>query len=437
MTDAISDYKGSAEYKTAIDADLYYRHLNPTIMRVQKWIYNHLGKKVPDIYSANNKIPSRLYFYFITQAVQYLLGNGVSFGSDETKEKLGDNFDYIMQEAAKNAQNGGVAYIFWNLDHVETFSAMEFVPLYDEESGYLKAGIRWWQLTPEKPLRMTLYELNGYTEYMQKKGEPITVLQEKKTYIQKVESSEVGGTVISDGGNYADFPIVPLYNINKQSELVGGRETLDAYDLMASALINNIDDANIIYWVIKNAGGMTDEDDQRFIQRLKTMHVAHTEGDEQVDPHSVTVPYEASESALETLRDQLFTDFMALDVKKITGGAATATQIRAAYEPLNSKTDMFEANVTKAILSVLNLAGIEDEPTYTRSKIVNASEDIQTIVNAETILPKEYAVKKILEILGDIDRVDDVMRMIDDEEIDRTPLKVTTTTTEETEETEE
>lgn len=396
-----------------------------------------MGAKVPDVYGANNKIPSRLYFYFITQSVQYLLGNGVSFGDNSTKEKLGENFDCAIQEAATSAQNSGVAYVFWNYDHIENFSALEFVPLYDEETGALRAGIRWWQLADNKPLRVTLYEEDGYTEYIKSEGKEMEVYQEKKTYIQVVKSSEVGGTTIVDGGNYDGFPIVPLYNINKQSELVGSRETIDAYDLMASALINNIDDANIIYWVIKNAGGMDDVDDQKFIQRLKTVHVAHTEGEEQVDMHSATVPYEASQASLETLREQLFTDFMALDVKKITGGAATATQIRAAYEPLNNKTDMFEANVTKAILSVLNLAGIEDEPTYTRSKIVNASEDIQTIVNAETILPKEYAVKKILEILGDIDRVDEVMKMIDAEEIDRTPLKVTTTRTEETEETED
>ena len=84
---------------------------------------------------------------------------------------------------------------------------------------------------------------------------------------------------------------------------------------------------------------------------------------------------------------------------------------------------MFEQNVTDTILSVLDLANIDDKPTYTRSKIVNASEDVQTLVTAQSTLPREYVAKKILEILGDIDRADDVLRLMQDEEMDRVPLK--------------
>ena len=120
---------------------------------------------------------------------------------------------------------------------------------------------------------------------------------------------------------------------------------------MASALVNNIDDGNLIYWVIKNCGGMDLDDDAKFIEQLKTTHVVHADGDEgaAVDAHTVEAPFEANENALERLRSQLFDDFMALDVTKISAGNTTATQIRSAYEPLNSKTDAFESEVTTCI----------------------------------------------------------------------------------------
>lgn len=51
----------------------------------------------------------------------------------------------------------------------------EFVPLHDEEDGALKAGIRFCQIAPDKPLRMTLYELDGYTEYIRRKSKDIEV----------------------------------------------------------------------------------------------------------------------------------------------------------------------------------------------------------------------------------------------------------------------
>lgn len=413
---AINEHKSSDLYKTAEDADLYYRHLNPTIMRAQKIVYNLLGQAVPDVWSANNKIPSRYYFYFITQSVQFLLGNGVSFGDDKTKAKLGDDFDSVVQKAATDAMNGGVSFGFWNVDHLEKFSVLEFAPLYDEEDGALKAGVRFWQVDPSKPLRATLYEMDGLTEYIKRKGEDISVMKEKRAYVQIVASSEVSGTEILDGQNYPGFPIVPLFNINRQSELVGSRETLDAYDLMASALVNNIDDANLIYWVIRNAGGMDDIDDQKFVQRLKTIHVAHLEGDEEVDQHQVEVPFQASEVALARLRSQLFDDFMALDVKEIAAGAVTATQIKAAYEPLNAKTDLFEYQVTEFIRGILELVGIDDMPAYTRSMIVNQQETIQNLVTSAEYLSADYVTRKVLETLGDIDKADEVInqRMLED-----------------------
>lgn len=407
---AINDHKSSRLYTTAVDADMYYRHLNPTIMRAQKFVYNLMGKAVPDVWSANNKIPSRYYFYFVTQAVQFLLGNGVSFNDEKTKERLGKGFDNIVQKLATDALNGGVAFAFWNNDHLEQFSVTEFVPLYDEENGTLRAGIRFWQIAADKPLRATLYEEDGLTEYIRRKDEDMTVLKEKRDYKQIVARSEASAEVeISNGGNYPSFPIIPLYNVNSQSELVGGKETIDAYDLMASSLINNIDDANLIYWVIKNAGGMSDEDDMKFVQRLKTLHAVHTDDNTDVDMHTVDVPFEASETALNRLRIQLFDDFMALDTRNIASGAATATQIKAAYEPLNEKTDLFEYQVTEFILSLLQLVGIDDMPTYTRSLIVNKQEEIQSLVLAANYLSEDYITRKILEINGDIDEAEKVI----------------------------
>jgi hypothetical protein len=351
------------------------------------------------------------------------LGNGVSFkGGDSTSDKLGKDFDRKIQKLATKAMNGGVSYGFWNLDHLEVFGVDEFVPLYDEENGALMAGIRFWQIAHDKPLRATLYETDGVTEYIRRVGEGITIMEKKRPYKLIERYSEATGTEIFDGENYPGFPVIPMFNVNHQSEIVGGRETLDAYDLMASALVNNVDDGNLIYWVLKNCGGMDSADDERFIEQLKMTHVVHADGDGEgasVDAHTVEAPFEANETALERLRSQLFDDFMALDVKNIAGGAATATQIKAAYEPLNSKADLFEWQVTEFIESLLNLIGIEDTPTYTRSLIVNQQEQIQTLLTAGEYLSPEYITRKVLEILGDTDKAEEVLEQVLAAEVER------------------
>ena len=391
-------------------------------MRYQKFVYDMYGRKVPDIWSPNNKIASNWYNYFTTQAVSYLLGNGVTFGKKEaTKNKLGKDFDKMVQDIATHAKNGGVAFGFWNLDHLECFDLTEFVPIYDDDDGGLKAGIRFWQIDDSKPLRATLYELDGYTDYIKRKDEDVSVLKEKRAYTQIVKRNDIEGETILDGAPPAGFPIVPLWNINRQSDLVGNRGTIDAYDLMVSGLINNVSDGEFIYWILKNCGGMDSVDDARFIEQLKLTRVAHADGDDgaSVEAHNVNVEFEATAEALDRLTNQLYTDFMALKVQDVSAGSVTATQIQAAYEPINQKTDQFEYQVTEFINGVLALAGIDDEPTYTRSQMSNQSELLEMVLQAAEYLDDEYVTTKILTLLGDADKAQEVLRRKDAEAADR------------------
>ena len=276
----------------------------------------------------------------------------------------------------------------------------------------MRAGVRFWQVDATKPLRVTLYEEDGLTEYIRRPGEEMEVMKEKRPYVLTEGYSEATDeTIILDGKNYPSFPIIPLYNINRQSELIGSQGTLDAYDLMASQMVNNVDEGNLIYWVLKNYGGMDEIDDANFLQQLRTTHVAHADGGgagSDIDVHTVEAPVAASETALARLRDQLFDDFMALDTKNIASGAATATQIKAAYEPLNAKVNLLEACVSDFILSLLELLGIDDNPTYTRSVIINKQEETTNVLQAAQYLSEQYVTSKLLEINGDIDKYEDV-----------------------------
>ena len=427
---AISQHESSELYKIAADAELYYRHLNPTIMRAEKIVYDVLGRANLDQLAANHKIPCRYYYYFINQAVAFLLGNGVSFQDRKTKDRLGGvMFDHVLQDVATKALNAGVAFGFLNVDHVELLPVcggpgeVSFVPLFDEENGALSAGIRYWQIDESKPLRATLFEIDGFTEYIRRRGQNIEVLYDKRPYKLKIASSEVSGSEIINGENWATFPIVPLYNTSRQSELIGGKATLDSYDLMLSQLVNNVDEGALIYWIIQNADGMTMADDQEFVERLRTIRVAHTNDGQAITPQMVDVPFQASEASLERLRNQLFEDFMALDVRNIAGGAATATQIEAAYEPMNIKSSMLERQVTEFIMGLLKLLGIDDAPTYQRDTIVNKAEEVQTVLMAANNLSDEYVTRKILTILGDVDSVEDVMKERLAEDVSRYALQ--------------
>ena len=416
----IRSHKDSALYREALIADEYDRHQNRTIKQFQKLLYDVSGRAVPDNWTANYKMASKFFNRFITQENQYLLGNGVTWQDEATKTKLGDDFDTQLQKLGQKALSGAVSFGFWNYDHLEDFSVLEFVPLYDEENGSLRAGIRFWQIASNKPLRATLYEEDGLTDYIWFMRDHVEghILREKRPYIEKIRVSEADGLEIYDGMNYPSFPIVPLWgNPQKQSELVGLREQIDCYDLIKSGYANNVDEGSLIYWTLNNAGGMGDVDLAQFVQKMKTLHAAAVDDNVSAESHNLEAPYQSREALLAKLRSDLYEDAMALDTKNIANGATTATQIKAAYEPLNSKVDQYEYCVREFIKSLLAIVGIDDEPSFTRSVIVNTQEEAQLVMQASSFLDEEYVTRKILTLLGDGDMADEILRRRDSNEL--------------------
>ena len=416
----IRSHKDSELYREALIADEYDRHQNRTIKQFQKLLYDVSGRAVPDNWTANYKMASKFFNRFITQENQYLLGNGVTWQDEATKTKLGDDFDTQLQKLGQKALSGAVSFGFWNYDHLEDFSVLEFAPLYDEENGSLRAGIRFWQVASNKPLRATLYEEDGLTDYIwfMRDHEEGHVLREKRPYIEKIRASEADGLEIYDGMNYPSFPIVPLWgNPQKQSELVGLREQIDCYDLIKSGYANNVDEGSLIYWTLNNAGGMGDVDLAQFVQKMKTLHAAAVDDNVSAESHNLEAPYQSREALLAKLRSDLYEDAMALDTKNIANGATTATQIKAAYEPLNSKADQYEYCVREFIKSLLTIIGIDDQPSFTRSVIVNTQEEAQLVMQASSFLDEEYVTRKILTLLGDGDMADEILRRRDSSEL--------------------
>lgn len=419
VLDAINEHKASKLYTDAVTAYEYFKKRNVTISKYQKLLYTMSGEVVPDNFSANYKFCNSFFPIFVKQENAYLLGNGITFNEDSTKDRLGgDLFDKEIYNAGEYALWGGVSFCFFNFDHIDVFRVTEFVPLIDTETGALRAGIRFWQVDHTKPLRATLYEEDGYTEYIWKDGEG-EIIAPKKSYVQIVRESVADGVEILDGENYPNFPIVPLWaNKEHQTELTGLREKIDGYDLIQSGFANDLDDASQIYWIINNAGGMDEIDLKKFLDQVKRVKAAVVEDDgARAEAHTLDLPYQARQAGLADIRDSLYRDAMALDTDKITAGNITATAIESAYENLDLKCDGYEYCVTECISNLLKLAGIDDSPTYHRRKTTNQAEVTNMVLSAGQYLDDE-TILKLLPFLN-IDMVEDIMIKRDREESNR------------------
>lgn len=403
---AVNEFMTSAEYKQAKDGDAYYNKHNITIENYQKYLYTLSGRQVADIFSSNYKLKTLFFRRLVTQQVQYVCGNGVNFNDETTKDRLGKDFDFKLQQIAKRAMAGGRAFGFWNLDHLEIFGFADnskeagFCPLYDEETAQLKAGIRFWFKKVGKKIlfRATLYEEDGYTDYKQTDTEAVEVLRPKRAYKQIVKRTALGDVDEAFDENYTKLPIVPLYaNDTYESELIGIRESIDAYDFIKSSVANDIDDTSGFFWVLKNTGGMDDADLAQFVQRMKTVKATVLDGDVGVDAeaHTLDVPVASRSAMLELLRKDIYEDFQALDVNTLSASAKTTQEIQASYQAQDNKCADFEYYLIDFIQQILEIAGINDEPTFRWNRVVNQLEQTQMVLQASTYLTDEAVVKHL------------------------------------------
>ena len=414
---AINQYRSSAEYQIAVEADQYEKQRNVTINRFVHWFYKASGQPVPDTTASNNHIASNFFHILNRDRCTYSLGFGVSFAKDRdggtnTKEKLGNDFDTTLYNAAFDALEHGVSYLFWNFDRVYEFRMTEFCPLFDEETGALKAGIRFWSIDwDQKPVQVRLYTEDGITKLRTRdgsKGLDLAGVEEQKPYKLKVAASPADGEVIIGGSNYSALPIVPLYGSSrKQSTLVGLKESIDAYDLICSGFANDLEDCAEAYWIISDAMGMQPKDIQRFREQLKFFHVGIADSETPVTPYTQPIPTDARMRFLETIRVQMYRDFSVLDVTTISAAAKTATEIDAAYQPMDAEADNFEYQIITAVRQLLALQGIDDVPQFKRNRVNNQLEQTQMVMMAANYLDPETVLRKLSFI--NVDEIESIL----------------------------
>lgn len=428
ITDAVREHKASEAYKVARDAEAYYAKRNVTIEKFQKVLRTVTGQSVPDLFSANYKLKTGFFRRFVLQQTQYVLSNGVTFEKDETAAKLGADFENKLSTLAKKAIVDGVSFGFWNYDHLEVFCFADtpndpgFVPLYDEETGLLRAGIRY--SATDATERFALYELDGYTEYIKLKDEDIKLYKKKKSYVESVKRTEIGGVEEVQGSNYPGFPIIPIYaNDLRQSEIVGIREDVDCYDFIKSGMANQIDAASEIYWILQGTGGMDDVDLQRFIERMRTIKAINLEPDMSAEAHTLDIPVDAREKLLDRLRSDMYEDFMLLDIEKALSGDITATGIRLAYQAQDDKCGDFEYHIREFIAKLFDLLGIEDVPSFKWNRIANQTEETNMVLSAANYLDDETILKHLPWI--DTEEVEEIMARRTEAEVSRFAPEVT------------
>ncbi|MGN1370568.1 MAG: phage portal protein [Aristaeellaceae bacterium] len=397
LLEAIRRYKASPAFRRALEANCYFRGENTqvarkTILRARKVEgVDANGRRrvrtgMEDV--VGNRIASAFLFRFVTQQNQFLLSEGVSLPA-ECRNALGADFDHQLEHLGECALLQGCAWGFWNADHIEIIEAAKnvfsgFFPLLDEMSGEMMLGVQFWQIAPERPMYVRIFDREG-VRVLREDRKGLSVVIDHEPYRRTRSEDALASEIITEAG-YGRLPLIPLKaNPDGTSELTPAiKAKIDAYDAILSDFADNLDRANDVYWVLNNFGGTMDEVAELLEQINRVKAVANLSdgsgSSATAEPRTIEVPYIARREALNLLERALYQDYMALDMNAITGGSLTNVAIRAAAANLNLKADRYEWQVRQFVMELLRLIGHPTEDIrFSRQTITNESEVVQDI----------------------------------------------------------
>ena len=443
LRNAIVSYRNSKEYKDALEQQEYMAGRNKAVLDLQRVIYNMAGLPETDFTKSNFKLMNRQIHRMVTDRCSYSLGNGISFASakkvtddegktitvDETKEILGDDFDTYTYRTAYWAQANGKCFLYVHMGEKREkweytlFKMTEFLPLYDEKTGALRGGVRFWSLDwGKRPITAVLYLEEGYIRYeTTEKKYGISALEQMSDlnpYIEIVEESEAYGEEVVGTGEMTRLPIFPMYSgENRNSVLENQKGKIDAYDMISSGFANDLNDCAQIYWLISGAMGMTEPQKRQLLDRLILQHMAVIDGENShIQGYTQEIPWQSRKECLNMLETRMYKDFGGFDVHTVEAGA-TNDHIEAAYWPMDEEADAFEYEVITFVKQILEMMGIDDVPVFKRNRISNQYEQTQMIMLAANYLDDQTILEKLPWIT--VDEVDDILARKDGETFGR------------------
>lgn len=411
LLEAVKRFKASRGFVHALEANCYFRGENThvarkTILRARK-IESRDAQGRRRVRSATedvvgNRIGSGFLFRFITQQNQFLLSEGVSL-PEEIKGRLGADFDHQLEKLGERALLHGCAWGYWNADHLEVIEMAKnswsgFFPLLDEMTGDMRLGVQFWQIAPQRPMYLRIFDEEGVT-LMRREGDGLTVVQGKQAYRRVRRKDALGESVRVEPG-YGRLPLIPLRaNCDGLSEMTPAiRAKIDAYDSILSDFADNLDRANDVYWVLNNFGG-TLEDVAELLEQINRVKAVTNLSDgtgssATAEPHTIEVPYAARRAALDLLERALYQDYMALNMDALTGSSLTNVAIRVAAANLNLKADRYEWQVRLFISALLDMLGCPCEDIrFKRQAIANESETVADIAVMRQDIDRETALR--------------------------------------------
>ena len=458
LMNLISTFEGSELRQKMRDGHNYYRSENTEIEKRKMLIYAEDADGNPyemeDPYKANNKLASGYLKVLVDQKVNYLLGKPVTIDSKESDvfwEIVGSDFQKELQKLGKEASKKAVAWLHPYLDKEGQFKyktipseqVIAFYKPYDENE--LELVIRYYSIEVFDDGEMVdvgrveVWDADTVTYYEKDSKDGLYYLlneeQMKAMFGRAFENPKahfqkdlVYGTNVANtkGLSWGRVPFIKLTNNDDVDyDLQSVKSYIDAYDLVSSDFINNFQDFQDLYWVLKGYDGENLADFLYQVKRYKTLKVSE-DGDARSE--RIDIPFEARKEAKEGLEADIFTFGMGVNPNAIGDGNITNVVIQSRYALLDLKVSDFQAKIDELMQDWMYFVNfyakmtgrkeiVFDNLTYNKSLIFNENEMLETNAKQKGIVSEYTRLSNHVWV----DSVEDEKKLMEDELTNRVP----------------
>lgn len=437
----IAKWKRSDKRKSQISGERYYRGLHDILERKRTIIgVDGLLQEVENL--PNNRIVDNQYAKMVDQKKNYLLGQPLTFGTEDKnyEDALNEVFNMRFHRTLKNlgedALNGGIGWLhpYYNEQgelKFKKFEPYEILPFWkDAEHTELDYAARVYEVQvyegrQEKTVeKVEVYTKNGIDRYVLINGSLIPDVEEPSSNYLMIEDEDG----VLQGFNWeGKIPLIPFKYNNKEIPLITRVKSLqDGINTMLSDFENNMqEDARNTILVIENYDGTNLAEFRHNLATYGAVKVKSVDGAKGgVTTLTVTVDADNYKAIIEIFKKALIENARGYDAKDDRmNGEPNQMNIQSMYNDIDLDANEMETEFQASFEELLwfinahlfnkgkgDFTGTDIEIIFNRDMMMNESEVIDNCSKSVGILSNETIISQhpwVDDVDREIQRVKD------------------------------
>lgn len=368
--------------------------------------------------TANNQEPHSFYSIIVDQKISYGFSDRILLDSKNKKyneelTKLANLLYGRIDYLALYSSNAGFSWLYYYINknvefRLQEYEASEIIPFYDySEEKTLKYILRYFENVA------ILYKIEGYVKYsLDKQG----IYQKEKTILGReklnpyMTRKNIFGQQRKVAENWGRLPFIRFNNnITNTPDLLKLKPFIDAYDMIVSNYVNDVEDLQQLIFVLINYGGQNLEEFLQDLKKYKAIKIKRNGSghDGGVETLKVDIPVEARIKLLEVIEQNIWNIGQAVNPKDLReAGKLSGVAIQQLYGLLELKTGLMIKQYYNSIEELIEahklylkkakkLDYTEEnvEQIYTRTMIKNDAETIENCKNSVGIVSNKTILK--------------------------------------------